>query len=74
MKFKINIQRYIENVYNCFSRKILDDIDMIKLTVESIKNRQKIEDLLKRRDDIPSWALDIIRPLRKDSIILRYLF
>lgn len=40
----------------------MDDIDLLKLTVESLKNRGKIEELVKRREEIPLWALDMIRP------------
>ena len=64
--------RYIDNVYNSCTRKIMENIDLIKLTVESVKNKGKIEDLIKRKEDIPPWALDIVRPFRKDSNILRY--
>ena len=40
----------------------MDDIDLLRLAVESLKNKGKIEELVKRREDIPPWALDMIRP------------
>jgi hypothetical protein len=40
----------------------MDDIDLLRFTVESQKNKGKIEELVKRKEDLPPWALDMIRP------------
>jgi hypothetical protein len=47
-------------------------VDLIKLTIESLKSKTRIDDLFKRRDELPIWALDMVRPCRKDSVILRF--
>lgn len=62
---------FYDNVYGFFSRKIQDDLDMLKMAVESLKHKPKIEELFRRKEEIPVWALDIVRPFRKDSVILR---
>jgi hypothetical protein len=60
-------------VYGHFSKKIFEDIDMLKMAVESMKHKSRIEELFRKKDDFPTWALDIVRPFRKDSVILRYI-
>jgi len=41
---------YLEDVFTFCSKKVLEDIDLIKYTVESSKKRGNVEDLVFKKE------------------------
>jgi len=61
---------YLEDVFVFCSKKVLEDIDLLKYTIESTKRTGNIEELVFKKESIPKWIIDLM-PNAYDSLMLR---